>query len=196
MSSQNNHSHETGAMNKDIFGFWVYILTDVFLFTGLFATFAVLANNYYDGPSAKDIFSLKFVFIETIILLVSSFIFGMASLARKQGNLKNVIICLVLTLLFGFIFLFMEVYEFSELIVEGYGPDRSAFLSAFFALVGTHGLHVTFGSIWMVVLIFQLMKNGFNYQNDRRLSCLGLFWHFLDIIWIFVFTIVYLMGAL
>src|SRR3546814_2160176 len=162
----------------------------------LFATFAVLSKATAGGPTGSELFELSFVLVETMLLLVSSFTFGMAMLNLHAGRRRRVIGWLCVTFLFGAGFIGMEVYEFHHLITEGAGPQRSAYLSAFFTLIGTHGLHVTFGLVWIVVMIDMVRRHGLDPVNVRRLSCLSLFWHFLDIVWICVFTFVYLLGAL
>ncbi len=192
--SAGTHHGDDGS--KTVFGFWVYLMSDCVLFATLFATYAVLSGNFADGPSGKDIFDLSYVAIETAFLLLSSVTYGMAMLALYRGDRARVMGWLAVTFVFGAAFIGMELNEFRHLIGEGYGPDRSGFLSAFFALVGTHGLHVVSGLIWMAVLMFQLMQKGINPRLGTRLQCLSLFWHFLDIVWICVFTFVYLMGAL
>ncbi|MCC8364862.1 cytochrome o ubiquinol oxidase subunit III [Xenorhabdus sp. PB61.4] len=186
--------HDTGA-NK-VFGFWIYLMSDLVLFASLFATYVVLANGIADGPSGKTIFNLKFVLVETFLLLFSSITYGFAMLSMNKGKAGQVNLWLFVTFLFGLGFVSMEIYEFHELIIENYGPDRSAFLSSFFALVATHGLHVTFGLIWIIVLMVQVARRGLTDVNQTRLNCLSLFWHFLDVVWICVFTVVYLMGAM
>lgn len=190
-----DHEHHDAGSNA-VFGFWIYLMSDCVLFATLFATYAVLSGSVAGGPSGKDIFELPYVLVETFCLLISSFTYGMAMLAMNKGNQSAVMKWLAVTFLFGLAFIGMEVNEFSHLIGEGFGPDRSAFLSAFFTLVGTHGLHVTSGLIWMAVLMVQIVKNGLTAKNGTRLMCLSLFWHFLDIVWICVFTVVYLMGAM
>ena len=195
--NNNEHHHDSEANSKVLFGFWIYILSDCILFSMIFATYAVLHNNTYGGPSAHELFTdMPYVLIETFILLTSSFTYGLAMLGLHNGCKNKVLIWLAITFLLGFAFICMELNEFHHLIHEGNGPSRSAFLSSFFALVGTHGLHVTCGLIWMVILMLQLSKHGINVITNRKLACLSLFWHFLDIVWIFVFTIVYLMGAM
>ena len=189
------HGHHDAGQNK-IFGFWVYLMSDCILFSILFATYAVLVNGTAGGPTGKDIFELPFVLVETFLLLFSSITYGMAAIAMHKNNKSQVISWLALTFLFGAGFIGMEIYEFHHLIVNGMGPDRSGFLSAFFALVGTHGLHVTSGLIWMAVLMVQIARRGLTSTNRTRIMCLSLFWHFLDVIWICVFTVVYLMGAM
>lgn len=180
----------------DVFGFWIYILTDCILFATLFATYAVLHNNTFGQPGIKQLVSLPYVLTETIALLISSFTYGLAMLALYRGKRGQVISWLVVTFLFGAVFIGLELNEFIHLYLDGHSWHSSAALSAFFTLVGTHGLHVTIGLIWMATLIFQLCKYKVTPFMGKRLTYLGLFWHFLDIVWIFVFTIVYLMGAL
>ena len=189
------HDHHDAGGNT-IFGFWVYLMSDCFLFAGLFATYSVLAGAAVDGPTAKELFDLKFVLVETFLLLFSSLTFGLAMLSAHKHRLGGLYGWLAVTALFGIGFLCMEIYEFQHLIHEGAGPGRSAFLSAFFTLVGTHGIHVASGLLWMAVLVIQVARNGLTARNTTRLACLSLFWHFLDIIWIGVFTVVYLLGAL
>lgn len=179
---------------KSIFGFWVYLMTDCVLFASLFATFAVLRSSTFGGPSGSDIFSMPFVLVETLALLTSSFTCGLGLLAARRKDRKQVLILFSLTFLLGLFFLTMEVTEFHHLYVEGNSWRRSGFLSAFFTLVSTHGLHITFGLLWMAVLMVRVLKTGLNRTISRQLTMLGMFWHFLDVIWIFIFTIVYLMG--
>lgn len=193
-SAELHHEHHnTDAI--DVFGFWVYILTDCVLFATLFATFAVLHNNTFGGVSLKEIISLPYVFLETMFLLASSFTYGVAMLYVYKGKQNSVFAWLLITFLFGASFVGMEINEFIHLFMEGHSWHVSASLSAFFTLVGTHGLHVSIGLIWMSVMMFQVLKYRVTPATSRRLTYLGLFWHFLDIVWIFVFTIVYLMGA-
>lgn len=189
------HGHHDAGANK-VFGFWIYLMSDCILFATLFATYAVLSNSVAGGPTGKEIFALPFILVETFFLLFSSITYGMAILAMYRGDKSRVNVWLGLTFLFGLGFICMELYEFHHLIAEGYGPDRSAFLSGFFTLVGTHGLHVTSGLIWILVMMVQVSRRGLTPVNQTRLQCLSLFWHFLDVVWICVFTVVYLMGAL
>ncbi len=186
--------HEAGPTT--LIGFWIYLMSDCVLFSGVFATYAVLAHQYAGGPSGHELFDLKFVLAETMLLLVSSLTYGLATLAMNADNRAGVLRWLGVTFLLGAGFLGMELYEFHHMIAEGAGPDRSAFLSGFFTLVGTHGLHITSGLIWILVLSAQLLRDGLSEKNRTRVMCLSLFWHFLDIIWIGVFTLVYLMGVL
>lgn len=194
-NAHEHHEHHDAGATK-VFGFWIYLMSDLILFASLFATYAVLVNGIADGPSGKEIFSLPFVLVETFLLLFSSITFGFAMLSMNKGSVSQVNLWLFVTFLFGLGFVVMEVYEFHELIAEGYGPDRSAFLSAFFALVSTHGLHVTAGLVWIIIMMIQVSRRGLTDVNRTRLSCLSLFWHFLDVVWICVFTVVYLMGAM
>ncbi|HEX8541743.1 MAG TPA: cytochrome o ubiquinol oxidase subunit III [Pseudomonas sp.] len=186
--------HDAGAMT--VYGFWLYLMTDCVLFASVFAAYAVLSGNVAGGPSGHDIFELPFVLVETACLLFSSITYGFAMLAVHKGNKSQVLGWLALTFLFGAAFIGMEIFEFHKLISEGFGPSRSGFLSGFFALVGMHGLHVTSGLIWMGIMMYQVQTRGLTATNTTRLSCLSLFWHFLDVVWICVFTVVYLMGVL
>jgi cytochrome o ubiquinol oxidase subunit 3 len=179
-----------------VYGFWLYLMTDCVLFASVFAAYAVLSGNVAGGPSGHDIFELPFVLVETACLLFSSITYGFAMLAVHKGNKSQVLGWLALTFLFGAAFIGMEIFEFHKLISEGFGPSRSGFLSGFFALVGMHGLHVTSGLIWMGIMMYQVQTRGLTATNTTRLSCLSLFWHFLDVVWICVFTVVYLMGVL
>lgn len=189
------HEHHDAGGNA-VFGFWIYLMNDCILFAALFATYVVLSGNTAGGPSSHEIFELPYVLVETFCLLISSVTYGFAMLSFYQHNRAAVLRWLAITFLFGAAFIGMELHEFAKLISEGAGPDRSGFLSGFFTLVGTHGLHVTSGLIWMAVLMVQLVQKGLTPKLGTRLMCLGLFWHFLDIIWICVFTVVYLMGVM
>jgi len=171
-------------------------MSDCLIFACLFATYAVLGRNYAGGPSGAEIFELPLVAVNTGFLLVSSITYGFAMLAAQGKNVGKVQVWLAITGILGACFLGLELYEFQHLIHEGFGPWRSGFLTAFFSLVGTHGLHVTFGIVWLITLMFQVGKHGINAANYRRLACLSMFWHFLDVVWIGVFTFVYLMGVL
>jgi len=188
------HHHAEGASTN--IGFWVYLMSDCLMFAVLFATYGVLHGSLAAGPGPKDLFDLELVALNTAMLLFSSITYGFAMLRMVRGDKAGTLKWLLITLFFGLCFLAIELYEFSHLIHEGAGPQRSAFLSAFFTLVGTHGLHVTFGSIWLITLMVQVTKFGLTPANQRRLMCLSLFWHFLDLIWIGVFTVVYLMGVI
>jgi cytochrome o ubiquinol oxidase subunit 3 len=187
-------SHD--ADTKDIFGFWLYILSDCILFSVLFACYAVLYKNTYGGISVRDFVELPYVFKETMALLISSFTYGLAIISLQKNKSNSVIFWLMVTFLFGLMFVNLEVKEFVHLFAAGYTWQNSAALSAFYTLVGTHGLHVSIGLIWMAVLMHQFLKFGATGFMKKRLTYLAIFWSFLDIIWIFVFTIVYLMGAI
>ncbi|WP_295552548.1 cytochrome o ubiquinol oxidase subunit III [uncultured Pseudacidovorax sp.] len=189
-------AEEPHPENGTSLGFWLYLMSDCLIFAALFATYGVLGRSYAVGPSGAELFDLKLVAINTGFLLLSSITFGFAMLQKQQNKVGGTLGWLAITGIFGLCFLGVELYEFHHLIHEGATPQSSAFLSAFFALVGTHGLHVTFGSIWLVVLMIQISKRGLIHENKRRLMCLSMFWHFLDVVWIGVFTFVYLMGVL
>ncbi|MBY0560808.1 cytochrome o ubiquinol oxidase subunit III [Hyphomicrobium sp.] len=188
------HDHPEGS--STMLGFWLYLMSDCLVFAVLFATYGVLGANYAAGPSPKELFDLPLVALNTSMLLLSSITYGFAVLEMQKKNQNAMLLWLVVTGLFGAAFLSIELYEFAHMIHEGATPQRSAFLSSFFTLVGTHGLHVTFGIIWMITLIVQVWKFGLIEANKRRLLCLSMFWHFLDVVWIGVFTFVYLMGVL
>ena len=187
--------HHDHSENKT-FGFWIYLMSDLVLFSVLFATFAVVGFNYAGGPGGKDIFDLPYLFVETMFLLFSSVIFGFTMVALQRGKQKQVITGLLITFLLGLGFIVMEVHEFHSLIFQGFGPSRSSFLSAFFTLVGTHGLHISCGLIWIAVMIGQVFSDGLSHGVNSRLMRLSLFWHFLDIVWVGVFSFVYLTGVI
>lgn len=187
---------ERETYSKTIYGFWVYLMTDCILFATLFATYAVLHNNVAGGASAKELFSLPYALTETIVLLVSSFTSGLAVLAAHRRDKNWTMKWLTVTFALGVIFLVMELQEFSNLVEEGHSWKNSAFLSSFFTLVGTHGLHISSGLVWIIIMLAQIGTRGVTIAAIRRITCLGLFWHFLDVVWIFIFTIVYLMGAI
>jgi cytochrome o ubiquinol oxidase subunit III len=189
--TEDEHHHEPGTL----IGFWIYLMSDALIFATLFATYGVLSTATAGGPTAKELFELPLVAVNTALLLVSSITYGFAMIAMQEGKLKATMAWLVVTGLLGASFVGVELYEFGNLIHEGATPQRSAFLSAFFTLVSTHGLHVTFGIIWLVVMLFQLAQRGLHHENKRRLMCLSMFWHFLDVVWIGVFTFVYLLGV-
>lgn len=189
-------TEEEHPEGSTMLGFWLYLMSDCLIFAVLFATYAVVGRNYAAGPSAADLLDIPLVAVNTAMLLFSSITFGFAMLAMEDNKLRRTVVWMVITALFGLAFLGIELYEFAHLIHEGAGPTRSAFLSAFFTLVGTHGLHVTMGLVWMVVLMFQLRAHGLIAENRRRLMCLSMFWHFLDVVWIGVFSFVYLVSVL
>ena len=189
-------SGEHHPENGTLLGFWLYLMSDCLVFACLFAAYGVLGRNYAGGPSGADLFSLPLVALNTSLLLLSSITYGFAMIEMQRKRQGAMLIWLALTGLLGAGFVGIELHEFANLIHEGNGPQRSAFLSSFFTLVGTHGLHVTFGIVWLLTLMAQVARHGLIAANRRRLMCLSMFWHFLDVIWIGVFTFVYLMGAL
>ncbi len=190
-------STEATTINaKTQLGFWIYLMTDLVLFATLFATFAVLRESTFGGPGGKELFDMPFVLAETLILLTSSFTCGLAIIALHRKNRTQVLGWFLITFLLGTTFLIMEMTEFRQLLQEGNGWQRSGFLSAFFTLVGTHGLHILVGLLWMIVMGIQVIRKGITQHTARRIMLLGMFWHFLDVVWIFIFTIVYLMGSL
>jgi cytochrome o ubiquinol oxidase subunit 3 len=186
---------EAGVVATQALGFWLYLMSDLILFSALFATFAVLSRGLAGGPSGKELFHLPRVFVETMLLLASSAACGFTMPAAQGGRRRAVLIGLAVTFLLGAGFLSMEIREFREMVLGGNGPGRSAFLSAFFTLVGAHGAHVFFGMIWMLVMVGQVAVRGLTAPVRSRLSRFSMFWHFLDIVWIGVFTVVYLMGV-
>ncbi|MEP9359924.1 cytochrome o ubiquinol oxidase subunit III [Sphingomonas sp. KR3-1] len=188
--------HDHAATGPTILGFWIYLMSDALIFASLFAMFGVVSTAFAGGPVPREIFDLKLVALNTGLLLASSITFGEAMPHMEAGRTGAVRFWLVLTGLLGAGFIGIELYEFSHLIAENAGPGRSAFLSAFFTLVGTHGAHVTIGLIWLVTMLVQIGQHGLNDATRRRLICLSMFWHFLDIIWIGVFTFVYLFGVI
>lgn len=188
------HPHPEGA--STMLGFWIYLMSDCLIFAILFATYGVLGGNYAAGPAPKDVLDLKLVALNTTMLLLSSITYGFAMLTMAQSRIAATQAWLAITGLFGLAFIGIELHEFAHMIHEGATPQRSAFLSSFFTLVGTHGTHVTFGLIWLVTLMVQVARHGLIEANRRRLMCLSMFWHFLDVVWIGVFTFVYLLGVL
>lgn len=187
---------EATATEKTVFGFWVYLMTDCVLFAALFATYAVLRGNTFGGPNGHELFKLPYVLIETMTLLVSSFTCGLAMISAQRRDKQQVLLWLGVTFLLGATFLGLELTEFRHMVIEGNSWRRSGFLSGYFTLVGTHGLHITFGLIWMAVTMWFVRAKGLTHSMRKRLTLLSLFWHFLDIVWIFIFTIVYLFGSL
>ena len=184
------------ASDVQAFGFWMYLMSDLIVFSGLFATYVVMAHNYAGGPTGKDLFHLSDTLIETLFLLCSSAAYGLSMVAMHKADKRMLLVALVIAFLLGLGFVSMEVREFSQMILAGAGPQRSGFLSAFFTLVGTHGAHVTFGLLWMAVMLGQILTKGLTMPVQSRLMRLGMFWHFLDIVWIGLFTGVYLLGVM
>ncbi|WP_298818148.1 cytochrome o ubiquinol oxidase subunit III [uncultured Roseibium sp.] len=187
---------EKTSLEAREFGFWIYLMTDAVIFALLFATYAVLANNSAAGPTSNDVFELSHTALETVLLLLSSLTFGFATIAMTLGRSGRVVFWLIVTLLLGVCFLAMEFVEFQGMLEKGAGPEVSGFLSAFFTLVGTHGLHVAFGALGICVMIGQVLIKGLTLPVRSRLVRLGLFWHFLDIVWIGIFSVVYLPGVM
>jgi cytochrome o ubiquinol oxidase subunit 3 len=188
-----------GPESKSIvvpYGFWLFVLSDMILFSALFASYATLVHATDGGPTTNQLFHRDLVAVETIALLLSSFVCGLAMITAKRGNMLWTQAWLVATGVLGLVFLGIELYEFATMIGEGAGPQRSAFLSAFFTLVGCHGLHVTCGILWLGTMIAQIWAKGFQQHILRRMLCFSIFWHALDIIWVAIFTIVYLIGTL
>jgi cytochrome o ubiquinol oxidase subunit III len=177
------------------YGFWIFILSDMVMFSALFAAFAVLRDNTAGGPTGAELFNLRNVFIETMCLLLSSYTCGIGVLSAERGQPTLFLIFAIFTFVLGAAFLFIEVTEFAGMVAKGAGPSRSAFLSSFFTLVGTHGVHVASGLVALVYLVAQVIVHGLRPAVLRRLLCWSLFWHALDIVWVGVFTLVYLMGA-
>ncbi len=194
LAEEEDHDH--GGGGATLIGFWIYIMSDALIFATLFAVFGVLGTSYAGGPTPKQIFELPTVAVNTAMLLLSSITFGFSMLEMEAGRVRGTQIWLVVTALFGAAFVGIELHEFAGLIAEGATPQRSAFLSSFFTLVSTHGLHVTIGLIWIAVMLVQISQRGLHIENKRRLMCLSMFWHFLDVIWIGVFTFVYLFGVI
>ena len=200
-ATEHGHSHghgheEHNQESMKVFGFWLFLITDVLMFATLFATYVVLRNNTNGGPTAEELFQMPIIIANTFILLTSSFTSGLAVLAMHQGKLKQLIGWLAVTMLLGASFLGLEIYEFAHLVHEGATMQTSAFLSAFYTLVGAHGLHVTIGLFWMIGIVLQLAGRGITPVTERKVNVVSLYWHFLDAVWIFVFTVVYVMGVM
>jgi cytochrome o ubiquinol oxidase subunit 3 len=184
--------HETEADDRIMFGFWVYLMTDLLMFSVLFAVYAVLHNNTFGGQTGRELFKLPLALTETLILLTSSFTCGIAMIGVRRREKVKTLIWFGITFALGLAFLTIELSEFAKFIREGHTLASNAFLSSFFVLVGTHGLHITCGLLWMAITLAFVLKRGLNSHLVRKLAMLSLFWHFLDIVWIFIFTIVYL----
>ncbi|MGG5252066.1 cytochrome o ubiquinol oxidase subunit III [Neobacillus sp. SM06] len=199
LSHPNSHSHEEHGHDEGslrIFGFWIFLITDLILFSVLFATYAILKNRFNGGPTGQELFEVPIFVAETFLLLTSSFTSGLAISALKKGHKQSVIGWLIVTIIFGLGFIGLEIREFASFVNEGATISTSAFLSAFFVLVGTHGIHVSAGIVWMASATIQLMRNGINEVTSRKITIVSLYWHFLDVVWIFIFTVVYLMGVM
>ena len=177
------------------YGFWIFLLSDIIMFSGLFAAYAVLWQHTAGGPTGRELFNLRNVFIETACLLLSSYACGLAALSAEHRLIGRFFLLEAITFVLGAAFLFIEISEFAGMVAKGAGPSRSAFLSAFFTLVGTHGAHVTGGLLWLIYMMAQVAAKGFRPRVLQRLLCFSLFWHALDIIWVGVFTMVYLIGG-
>ena len=191
-----HESQDYHPANGTLLGFWVYLMSDCLIFACLFAAYGVLGREYAGGPTGAEVLELPTVALNTALLLLSSITYGFAVLEMQRDRRNPMLAWLAVTGLLGAGFLTVELREFAHLIETGAGPQRSAFLTAFFSLVGTHGLHVTCGILWLIVLMVQVMKKGLIQANKRRLLCLSMFWHFLDVVWVGVFSFVYLMGVL
>jgi cytochrome o ubiquinol oxidase subunit 3 len=189
--TEEEHGH-----SSTLLGFWIYIMSDTLIFAVLFATFGVLRDRYAGGPTPQEVLEIPTVALNTAMLLISSITCGFAMLEMVRNRKGATLFWLLVTGLFGAAFVGLELREFFGLVAEGAGPQRSAYLSAFFTLVGTHGTHVTVGIIWLVTLMVQIARKGLIPENTRRLMCFSMFWHFLDVIWIGVFSVVYLLGVL
>lgn len=199
LGSEDSGLGQRGPESKSIvvpYGFWLFVLSDMVIFSALFATYASLVHATDGGPTTNQLFHRDLVAVETIALLLSSFVCGLAVITAKRANMIWTQAWLVLTGLLGLVFLSIEIYEFASMVAEGAPPQRSAFLSAFFTLVGCHGLHVTAGLLWLGTMMAQIWAKGFQPHIMRRLLCYSVFWHALDIIWVAIFTIVYLIGTL
>lgn len=192
LTAQAATNHEAEASDRIMFGFWVYLMTDLLMFAVLFAVYAVLNGNTAGGPADRELFSLPLALSETLVLLTSSFTAGIGMVAARRGNKTQTLLWFGVTFLLGLVFLSLELKEFVEFFHEGHTLRSSAFLSSFFVLVGTHGLHITSGLLWMAITLVYTVKRGLTSPMVRKLALLSLFWHFLDIVWIFIFTIVYL----
>jgi len=191
-----HHEPQSEAHEQRALGFWLYLMGDAVIFGLLFMTYSIMVGNTAGGPSGRALFSLNNAALETALLLVSSTTFGFASLSSKTGNRSAVLAWLLLTFVLGAGFVFLEIREFMGMIAAGAGPDRSGFLSAFFTLVGTHGTHVSVGLVWILIMSGQVLSKGLTLPVVSRLFRLGLFWHFLDIAWVGIFSVVYLPGLL
>jgi len=191
-AAQYKQAEHAAAANRTVLGFWIYLMTDCVLFASLFATFAVMRGNLNGGPSGAELFDMPYVLVETMLLLASSFTCGLALIALAKRDKQMVIAWLLFTGVLGALFVGMEVHEFVVLAQEGNSWQRSGFLSSYFTLVATHGLHITVGLLWLIALVVQLFRTGLGGNAVKRLTLFSMFWHFLDVVWIFIFSIVYL----
>ena len=197
-SNDGSHGNGGPASTRIVvgYGFWIFLLSDIIMFSAFFAAYAVLSKQTAGGPTGRELFDLKNVGIETACLLLSSFTCGMATVAAAAKRMLLFHIAMAVTFVLGTTFLGLELVEFAGLIERGAGPDRSAFLSAFFALVGCHGVHIFVGLLWLLTMMAQAQAKGFREDIGRRILCFSLFWHALDIIWVALFTVVYLLGTM
>jgi cytochrome o ubiquinol oxidase subunit 3 len=188
-------SHTDQIASKVTFGFWIYVMTDAIMFATLFAVYAVLHNNIYGGPGIKDVASLPHMLMQTIVLIVGAFTYGLSFVGFYKGKISRVFFWLAVTFLLGLLFLGIEINDCTDLMAKGYSWKNSAFLSSYFTLLAVHALHVLVALLWMFVLFFQLANQRLTVVMRTRFICLGLFWNFLNLMWITAFTIVFLMGA-
>lgn len=196
MSSSVNNAEHAAAANRTVLGFWIYLMTDCVLFASLFATYAVMRGATNGGTSGAALFDMPYVLVETILLLTSSFMCGLAMIALQRRNKRALLQLLFVTFVLGAAFIGMDIAEFQALAAEGHSWTASGFLSSYFTLVGTHGLHIGIGLLWLVILAVQIMRHGLSGSTPKRLTMFSMFWHFLDVIWIFIFSVVYLWSGL
>lgn len=192
----NEKVYDTKLEDRKLFGLWIYLMSDCIMFAVFFAVYAIVSSNISISLISKEIFNLPSILLETLLLLLSSLSCGCIIIAMNQKNIKMIYSYLIITFCLGCAFLFMEINEFHELIIKNLGPDKNAFFSIFFTLVATHGIHIFFGLILILSIIYQIKRLGLTNSICTRILCLSVFWHFLDIIWICVFTFIYLNGAI
>jgi cytochrome o ubiquinol oxidase subunit 3 len=190
-----HHGHDAAKRIVVGYGFWIFLISDIIMFSAFFATYAVLTDSTAGGPTGRDLFDLRTVAVETACLLTSSFFCGLAGIGAQARNSRLFQGAMAVTFVLGASFLFLELREFAHMVQEGAGPQRSGFLSAFFALIGCHGLHVTAGLLWLLTMMAQVVAKGYREDILRRILCFALFWHTLDIIWVALFSLVYLVGV-
>jgi cytochrome o ubiquinol oxidase subunit 3 len=196
VTTDHDHGHGVGFKRIVVgYGFWVFLISDIIMFSAFFATYAVLTDATAGGPGGRDLFDIGNVGIETACLLTSSLTCGLAGIGAQARNAKLFYIAMAITFVLGAAFLFLEVREFADLVAHGAGPSRSGFLSGFFALIGCHGIHVSAGLLWLLTMMAQVFAKGYREDILRRLLCFSLFWHTLDIIWVALFSLVYLVGV-